>query len=323
VQLRSDDGKLGTIHPLSAYKDPFRYPLLFPHGDDGYHLGLRQHTGKPDPPRVTQSQYARYRLHERAASPSTPASRVDEAPKAAVRRRRLSLRHRAGKLYGEYILDLYLAAEASRLTFLRLNQTKVRADLYCNAFNATHDGSDRPPGRLIVLSPSFTTGPRHYASVSMHVCVRTPPCLSACCLPVSLSLTPVAPRFALRSATRTRWQSCGIWARPTSSSPSPATHRFLFVLTRCASPSSAVFSLTRRSLACLLLLLRSGRKSRGSSSKDRRMSIDQTLSLAFSDSRPLSSFAMCASGVCWAKFEHTCIPSSFRRGEAAPLAPAP
>jgi len=168
-------GKLDTISHLHHAKDAMRYAVLFPHGDDGYHLGLRQQTDKPNPARVSHVMYGRYQLHERNSN-SFPTSRSDTASRAemtrqdgtvaaGVKTRRYSVRHRGGKLFGEHLLDLYLAAESSRMLFMRLNQTTIRADLYENIFTNLHNGVDRPPGKQVILAPSFTTGGRHYAQV--------------------------------------------------------------------------------------------------------------------------------------------------------------
>jgi len=51
------------------------------------------------------------------------------------------------------------------MLFMRLNQTTIRADLYENTFTNLHNGVDRPPGKQVILAPSFTTGGRHYAQV--------------------------------------------------------------------------------------------------------------------------------------------------------------
>ena len=157
VTFRATPSKLQSIHPCSPSNHPMRFPLLFPFGCDGYHPALKQACGKR---RVTHVQHARYTLHERAAG----TERTDVAPKAAATHRRYSLIHRAGRLFGEYILTLYLAAEQSRLLFHRFNQTKLRADVYENVFTHLHSGCDQIPGKLVVLAPSFTTGPRHYAA---------------------------------------------------------------------------------------------------------------------------------------------------------------
>jgi hypothetical protein len=60
-------------------------------------------------------------------------------------------------------VDAYAAIEQSRLKYLRLNQKKLRADLYQGLQDAivASDNSVAAIGKRIILPSSFTVGPRH------------------------------------------------------------------------------------------------------------------------------------------------------------------
>jgi hypothetical protein len=60
-------------------------------------------------------------------------------------------------------VDVYAAVEQTRLTYLRLNQEKLRADLYQGLQDAiaTDDNNVIAIRERIILPSSFTGGPRH------------------------------------------------------------------------------------------------------------------------------------------------------------------
>ena len=136
--LRINEG-----HP--AYS-PLHYVLLFPHGEHGWHEGLRQYEpGRQVPKRLSQTRYAAYRLQ--------------------VRRGEFSTILRGGRLFQQYVVDMWAAAEHSRLTFLRHNQDTLRASVYSGLEDAIGAGDAdvdlNQLGQRVVLPSSFIGGPRH------------------------------------------------------------------------------------------------------------------------------------------------------------------
>jgi hypothetical protein len=99
---------VNVTHP--AYM-PLHYVLLFPHGDLGWHYDLqlhdRAHTRKQT--RLEQRVFYRYHLHIRE---------------------RISALFYAGRLLQQYIVDAYVACEATALDWLRTHQQNIRADVY-------------------------------------------------------------------------------------------------------------------------------------------------------------------------------------------------
>ena len=70
---------------------------------------------------------------------------------------------KSGRLLHQYIVDTYTATEQERLRFLRLNQKKLRAELYTNVCDALHSGDTDAAhiGKIVILPSSFTAGPRY------------------------------------------------------------------------------------------------------------------------------------------------------------------
>lgn len=70
---------------------------------------------------------------------------------------------KGGRLFHQFVVDAYTCIEEERLKFNRLNQKKLRADLYNNVCDAIGRGDTDPKslGKRIILPSSFTGGPRY------------------------------------------------------------------------------------------------------------------------------------------------------------------
>jgi len=67
-----------------------------------------------------------------------------------------------GRLFHQYIIDMYSEIEASRLNFFRFNQETIRADLYQNIHNAALTSLGYKIGKRIVLPATLKGSPRHF-----------------------------------------------------------------------------------------------------------------------------------------------------------------
>lgn len=66
------------------------------------------------------------------------------------------------KLFHQYVVDMYVKIETERLTFIRLNQRKLRSEEYIHlrdALNADRDANN--VGRLTILPATYVGSPRH------------------------------------------------------------------------------------------------------------------------------------------------------------------
>ncbi|KZP24540.1 hypothetical protein FIBSPDRAFT_929756 [Athelia psychrophila] len=146
LRLRWPDGPLQRIsdgHPAYA---SLHYVLLFPHGEDGWHWELRMHDPeKEQPRRLSQIRHCAYRIHPRAHE--------------------FNIILRGGRLFQQYMVDMWASADQNRLNFLRSNQSKIRASLYSGLEDAV-GAADRDInlaelGRRFILPSSYTGGPRY------------------------------------------------------------------------------------------------------------------------------------------------------------------
>ena len=127
--------RISETHP--SY-DPLHYVLLFPKGDDGWHIDISLIESSKRK-RVTPMQFYSYRLQIRDGD---------------------WLQH-AGHLYQQYIVDQYAKMEQERLNYLKLNQSTLRSEMYQGAVDAINTGDiSNSIGRRIILPSSFTGGPR-------------------------------------------------------------------------------------------------------------------------------------------------------------------
>lgn len=83
----------------------------------------------------------------------------------------------SGRLLHQYIVDAYIATEQERLRFIRLNQKKLRVELYTNVCDAVESGDSdaKQLGKRVILPSSFTAGPRYMSEKyqdAMAICRR-------------------------------------------------------------------------------------------------------------------------------------------------------
>ena len=69
---------------------------------------------------------------------------------------------RAGKLFQEFLVDAWAAIEQNRLTYYKLNQAKLRVELYGDLMDIDVDELHPDQiGKIFILPSSFSGGPRH------------------------------------------------------------------------------------------------------------------------------------------------------------------
>ncbi|ONK71066.1 uncharacterized protein A4U43_C04F4350 [Asparagus officinalis] len=111
--------RITELHP--SYM-PLQYPLLFPYGEDGWHMGLQNHNlnGKNRKrKKMSMKDYYAYRLQQRTTEATTLLQ--------------------GGRLLQQFIVDAYAAVEEECLCWIRNNQRTLRAELYkglCDALEA-------------------------------------------------------------------------------------------------------------------------------------------------------------------------------------------
>lgn len=140
-------GKPKRINELHTAYLPLQYPLLFPHGEDGYRDDVRHyHNGVPNMrsrTRVSMREFFAFRLMGREAE--------------------TSLLLNASKLLQQFIEDGYTMMESQRLLWVKTHQKELRVDLYQGLSDAVIRGETNASatGKRIILPSSFTGGARY------------------------------------------------------------------------------------------------------------------------------------------------------------------
>ena len=151
LRSRTDNGSLTRIDDGHPAYCPLHYVLLFPNGDLGWHRDLF-HRPVPgatpiqgwNPPWISQTQFSSFRLH--------------------TRHEEYSSIHRGGRLFQQFIVDMWASADQTRLAFLRFNQGRLRATLYSGLQDwllTEEIGTPYDLGQRVVLPSSYIGGPRH------------------------------------------------------------------------------------------------------------------------------------------------------------------
>ncbi len=179
VVLAQQAGPFQRISELHAGYMALHYLLLFPYGEDGWHPNIplngviadadldEDHARESKLQRkhcnVIMAEFYGYRLQHR----NTDGIALLQGDR---------LRH-------QYIVDAYAIIKQNRLKYLRLNQKKLRTDLYQGLQDAiaAGDNSVATIGQWIILPSSFTVGPHHMVQNyqdAMAIC-RWAGCLDA------------------------------------------------------------------------------------------------------------------------------------------------
>src|SRR6267154_978448 len=175
IILRLQGGQLCRISQLSHAYSTLHYVLLFPFGEEGWHLDIPMNVNQGAPGRakkVTQLLYYAYRLHIRPA-----AIEPDNI-------------FRAGRLFQQYVVDAWATIEQSNLNWIRNNQKRLRADCYRGLTdNVLNDGIDdlAETGRSIILPSSHSGGPCY-----MHQLLQDSLAICRACKKPDLFLTMTA-----------------------------------------------------------------------------------------------------------------------------------
>lgn len=152
IIVRGRNNEFQFINELNVALDPLSYILLYPRGELGWdpnmrlrNLSLNQNRVK----RLTLLKYTRHRIHRRQFN--------------------FNIVTKAGKLFQQYLVDMYVRIEKTRLDYIRFHQNELRADLYqglADAHRLNLEQNYGPldanrVGRFYVLPSSFVGGPRY------------------------------------------------------------------------------------------------------------------------------------------------------------------
>jgi hypothetical protein len=181
-----------SLSELSPFYDPLQYPILFPYGDTGWHVGLAK-KGKETPaeengatahavihngieeevqPRGQAEEALVAEIEEEAEMPGDEAkeSKTRYAECTALRfyAHKLQLRgdsghylHLGGKLMMQYIVDQWAKVEAMRLRWFEQHQDDIKANTYKGLEDAVARDALDETGKWIILPSTFYGGVRY------------------------------------------------------------------------------------------------------------------------------------------------------------------
>ncbi|XP_057760522.1 uncharacterized protein LOC130980894 [Arachis stenosperma] len=148
IIIRSTGGRLQRIYETHALYWPLQYPLLFPYGEDGYHLniGYRGQQLGYVPGRRTRvflREFICFRLQ--------------------IREHEDGIIHKSRRLFQQFFVDCFTMIESQRLYEIRMKQSTIRGEVLQGIEEAMRRGDDEASsiGTRIILPSSFTGGRRY------------------------------------------------------------------------------------------------------------------------------------------------------------------
>ncbi|XP_060959102.1 uncharacterized protein LOC115699801 [Cannabis sativa] len=169
-----DGGKHKVQYYYGCY-DPLQYPILFPHGDCGWHQHIKRiggHTTRSnvrsptiDPQQSTTAEEllaAEERVSNRQKKEAVVSCREYYCFKLQIREDARSILLLSGRLLQQYAVDMYVKIETSRLDYYRNEQQHIRSELYKGIVDTVTLGERDASnvGKRIILPSSFIGGPR-------------------------------------------------------------------------------------------------------------------------------------------------------------------
>jgi len=123
--ISTSDNRTQSISTVSRLWEPMAYPLLFPHGTLGW--GLRP--SAQDPSAITLD----------GAESDTPTTQIWHYRARLLREPRFSI---FGRLTNEYVVDMFSRELDARLTYIRVNQERLRTQEQDSALMGHEDLQD-------------------------------------------------------------------------------------------------------------------------------------------------------------------------------------
>ena len=157
VVLFRHDGRMERINETSSLYDPLHYVLMFSNGETGWSEGI---------PLRGQQSLVREPDQQRHGRQHTVSVRQFYAHR--IQERNQALLHLYGRLWHQYVVDMYAKIEHRRMHYYRSNQRQLRVELYSGMADTlqqdvgeNNDELARTLGRRVILPSSHTGSPRY------------------------------------------------------------------------------------------------------------------------------------------------------------------
>ena len=138
IILHNRDASLRRINTMHRSYDALHYVLIYPHGTDGYEIGLKRRNNFT----LSATDFYSYRFQMRQNS--------------------FNLIMRSRRLMQQYAVDMWAKIEGSKLNWVRNHQKEIRAEKYNGLMDAHSDRDLANAGRKVILPPTIYGTPRWY-----------------------------------------------------------------------------------------------------------------------------------------------------------------
>ncbi|PIC14437.1 hypothetical protein B9Z55_026756 [Caenorhabditis nigoni] len=132
-------GGLRSMHIIDRNCDPMTYPLFFPTGQFGWSIDIKYTNNRRTKTNVTMREFYSYHLHVRSS---------------------FSPLFRGGKLFQQYVVDVWTRVEQNRLNYIRNNQNMFHMETLRGLQDYVVGDETGPVGTRIKLPSSFKGSPR-------------------------------------------------------------------------------------------------------------------------------------------------------------------
>ncbi|KAL3831157.1 hypothetical protein ACJIZ3_019959 [Penstemon smallii] len=184
IRVYTEEGRTHKVNYYYSCYNPLQYPILFPNGEPGWHAGIAKKMlskgsikhkepclgvdvvdvgdlGSADKMFAMEEEVLQGKMKGR----SNVSCRKYSCYQFQIRPNYHSLLLHAGRLGHEFIIDMYIKLETSRLDYYRSEQTQreLRTESYQGIVDSVHVHGQSDPssiGRRIILPSYFIGGPR-------------------------------------------------------------------------------------------------------------------------------------------------------------------
>ncbi|XP_018574798.1 uncharacterized protein LOC108913690, partial [Anoplophora glabripennis] len=145
IYVRDEPTRFQNVSEESEHNDPLVFPLLFPHGESGWYIGIPHRNGNRN---TTLCEYYAYRF--------------------GIRNNDTRLKY-GGRLTQQFAVAAYIKIENNRLKYILRNQERLRVTEYVGLADYLHrrvqegneDDDAATLGRMVILPSTFVGSPRY------------------------------------------------------------------------------------------------------------------------------------------------------------------
>ncbi|XP_031116894.1 uncharacterized protein LOC116020565 [Ipomoea triloba] len=178
IRVYAHSGRAQNIQYYYGCYDPLQYPLLFPFGDAGWHEGIERvfpnntstrntyasalYINANDVSNVEELLQAEETVFRERKKRRSVSCREYYAYKFQMRSGDTSLLLHTGRLFQQFIVDIYIKVETQRLDYFRKKQQLCRSENFQGLVDSVSTGAvfGNDVGRRVILPSSFIGGPR-------------------------------------------------------------------------------------------------------------------------------------------------------------------